>query len=353
MRRGDDGDVLDPDRLGEASTARSSRRPRLSTSALKFRSSTWRGAFPGRKPRASRGGQGRRRPARAPGPRGPDRPRRDLPLDGGDVLDLESHLSFPRRAGRRKAGSATRGVGARSRVWAGRDSNPHASRHRILSPARLPVPPPARARRLVPRRPRQGPTVCIRGRAWARRTSTRRTGACLPACPAWAEGALAAVRAPAPIGRRCSRPAARPAPSSTSSWRPPRPGVRSPNTCSEEELVRLNLVVGRDTPEVLLDEWGIRCNLTFRGRRFDCAFPWAAVLARRAPAAGAEAAAVRRHPGRQEGLARRAPARRHRPAKSEPGTRFPAGPSSERGRNRTFNLWIKSPLLCQLSYAPC
>ena len=25
---------------------------------------------------------------------------------------------------------------------------------------------------------------------------------------------------------------------------------------------------------------------------------------------------------------------------------------SERGRNRTFNLWIKSPLLCQLSYAP-
>src|SRR5207245_580676 len=35
------------------------------------------------------------------------------------------------------------------------------------------------------------------------------------------------------------------------------------------------------------------------------------------------------------------------------------GPSSESepfanesGRNRTFNLWIKSPLLCQLSYAP-
>jgi hypothetical protein len=28
------------------------------------------------------------------------------------------------------------------------------------------------------------------------------------------------------------------------------------------------------------------------------------------------------------------------------------GASSERRRNRTFNLWIKSPLLCQLSYAP-
>src|SRR5262249_2466523 len=25
---------------------------------------------------------------------------------------------------------------------------------------------------------------------------------------------------------------------------------------------------------------------------------------------------------------------------------------NESGRNRTFNLWIKSPLLCQLSYAP-
>src|SRR6202022_3280464 len=28
------------------------------------------------------------------------------------------------------------------------------------------------------------------------------------------------------------------------------------------------------------------------------------------------------------------------------------GLQSESGRNRTFNLWIKSPLLCQLSYAP-
>ena len=28
-----------------------------------------------------------------------------------------------------------------------------------------------------------------------------------------------------------------------------------------------------------LDEWGVRCNLTFRGRRFDCAFPWPSVLA--------------------------------------------------------------------------
>jgi hypothetical protein len=60
---------------------------------------------------------------------------------------------------------------------------------------------------------------------------------------------------------------------------PAAPGSVLPDHLEAEELVRLNLVVGRDTPEVLLDEWGIRCTLTFRGRRFDCAFPWASVLA--------------------------------------------------------------------------
>ncbi len=56
-------------------------------------------------------------------------------------------------------------------------------------------------------------------------------------------------------------------------------GVRLPDYLQDEELVRLNLVAGRDAPEVLLDEWGIRCTLTFRGSRFDCAVPWQAVLA--------------------------------------------------------------------------
>jgi hypothetical protein len=39
--------------------------------------------------------------------------------------------------------------------WAGRDSNPHGSPHWILSPARLPVPPPARVRAVfaIVRRP--------------------------------------------------------------------------------------------------------------------------------------------------------------------------------------------------------
>ena len=101
---------------------------------------------------------------------------------------------------------------------------------------------------------------------------------CLPACPAWAESALQlfalqrrypemleACRAADAIEFVIVAPGA--------------PGSVLPDHLQTEELVRLNLLVGRDTPEVLLDEWGIRCNLTFRGRRFDCAFPWASVLA--------------------------------------------------------------------------
>jgi stringent starvation protein B len=57
------------------------------------------------------------------------------------------------------------------------------------------------------------------------------------------------------------------------------PGVELPEYLGDEQLVRLNLVVGRDTPELLMDEWGLRCTLTFRGLRSECALPWAAVLA--------------------------------------------------------------------------
>jgi hypothetical protein len=60
---------------------------------------------------------------------------------------------------------------------------------------------------------------------------------------------------------------------------PSAPGVELPADLMEEDLVRLKVVVGRDTPEVGLDEWGIRCQLTFRGRRFECALPWPAILA--------------------------------------------------------------------------
>jgi hypothetical protein len=59
---------------------------------------------------------------------------------------------------------------------------------------------------------------------------------------------------------------------------PATPGVVLPEYLTEDPVVRLNLVVGRDTPEVLLDESGIRCTLTFRGRRTACVLPWPSVL---------------------------------------------------------------------------
>jgi hypothetical protein len=59
---------------------------------------------------------------------------------------------------------------------------------------------------------------------------------------------------------------------------PATPGVELPAYLQGDDVVRVNLVVGRDCPEVLLDEWGIRCTLTFRGRPHDCAFPWPSIL---------------------------------------------------------------------------
>jgi hypothetical protein len=104
--------------------------------------------------------------------------------------------------------------------------------------------------------------------------------ACTPACPSWADEALhffylqrrwpemlEACRAAAAVEHLFVSPAV--------------PGVVLPEWLREEEVVRLNTVVGRDTPGLSLDEWGIRCNLTFRGSRVDCAFPWPSVLAGR------------------------------------------------------------------------
>jgi len=102
--------------------------------------------------------------------------------------------------------------------------------------------------------------------------------ACPPTCPAWSDGALqlfAVQRRYADMLEACR--AAEVVESMVVA--PNVPGVSLPEYLTEEDLVRLNLVVGRDTPELLMDEWGLHCNLTFRGRRFDCAFPWASILA--------------------------------------------------------------------------
>ena len=124
---------------------------------------------------------------------------------------------------------------------------------------------------------------------------------CPPACPAWAQGALELFALQRRYGEMLE--ACRSAGGSSASSSPRRrPGVILPETWHEEELVRVNLVIGRDTPEVLLDEWGLRAELTFRGRRFECAFPWPSVLAGilRAPERKRRRSASSRAAGRTE-----------------------------------------------------
>jgi len=101
---------------------------------------------------------------------------------------------------------------------------------------------------------------------------------CEPSCPAWAEGALHLLALRRRYGEMLE--ACRTADQiELVVVAPSAPGVELPADLMEEDLVRLKLVAGRDTPEVGLDEWGIRCQLTFRGQRFDCALPWPAILA--------------------------------------------------------------------------
>lgn len=99
---------------------------------------------------------------------------------------------------------------------------------------------------------------------------------CEPACPGWADGALRLLA----LKRRYPEMLAACRAASAIEWLEVAPSASRglPEYLEDEPVVRLNLIVGRDTPEVLLDERGVRCNLTFRGRRHDCEFPWAAVL---------------------------------------------------------------------------
>jgi hypothetical protein len=103
-------------------------------------------------------------------------------------------------------------------------------------------------------------------------------GPCLPACPGWAEGAieLFALQRRYPEMHAACSTAER---IECLIVAPSAPGVELPEFLHEEQLVRLNLVVGRDCREVLLDEWGVRVALTFNRRRHECALPWESVLA--------------------------------------------------------------------------
>jgi len=100
---------------------------------------------------------------------------------------------------------------------------------------------------------------------------------CPPTCPGWPEGALElfALRRRHDLMLAACQAAER---IECVVVAPAMPGAVLPEHLAREELVRLNLVVGRDCPEVLLDEWGLRATLTFRGRRQECAIPWGAVI---------------------------------------------------------------------------
>ena len=99
--------------------------------------------------------------------------------------------------------------------------------------------------------------------------------ACLPACPAWSDGCLQLYAVQRRFGEMLEACRTAAAIEYVYVW--PSQGAVLPAHLRHEEVVRLNLVVGRDTPEVLLDEGGIHCTLTFRGSRFDCEIPWAAI----------------------------------------------------------------------------
>ncbi len=101
---------------------------------------------------------------------------------------------------------------------------------------------------------------------------------CTPDCPRWSEWALHFYF----LQRRWGEMLEACRAAKAIEWvmvAPGVAGVQLPKYLMEEQLIRLNLVAGRDTPEVFLDEWVIRCELTFRGIRSEVAVPWGAIVA--------------------------------------------------------------------------
>lgn len=57
-----------------------------------------------------------------------------------------------------------------------------------------------------------------------------------------------------------------------------KPGVRVPESLSDELHLRLNLSYRFDPPDLCINDWGIRETLSFSGRRFPVAVPWSALF---------------------------------------------------------------------------
>jgi stringent starvation protein B len=58
-----------------------------------------------------------------------------------------------------------------------------------------------------------------------------------------------------------------------------RPGVLVPESLRDEFHLRLNLSYRFDPPDLTVGEWGVRCTLSFGGRRFKVGVPWSALFA--------------------------------------------------------------------------
>jgi len=58
-----------------------------------------------------------------------------------------------------------------------------------------------------------------------------------------------------------------------------RPGVSVPTHLAAEAHLRLNLSYRFDPPDLTVNEWGVRCTLSFSGSRYTVAVPWNALFA--------------------------------------------------------------------------
>lgn len=58
-----------------------------------------------------------------------------------------------------------------------------------------------------------------------------------------------------------------------------RPGVLVPEPLRGEFHLRLNLSYRFDPPDLSVGDWGVRCTLSFGGKRFKVGIPWSALFA--------------------------------------------------------------------------
>ena len=56
------------------------------------------------------------------------------------------------------------------------------------------------------------------------------------------------------------------------------PGVTVPPALKKEAHLRLNLSYNFSPPDLSLNDWGVRCTLSFSGHRFKVSIPWPALF---------------------------------------------------------------------------